>query len=119
MFRSILTTALRNIVRNRSFSLINMVGLSISMSLGLLIILIVKEQYTYDNFHHEPDRIYRVNTRALRVGGGSEDYASAPLPLGRVLKEEYAFAEHVVAVNRSLRGDAVYGSINVPLYGLF
>lgn len=119
MLRSILTTALRNIVRNRSFSIINMIGLSISMSLGLLIILIVKEQYTYDNFHRDPSRIYRINTRALRVGGGSEDYASTPLPISRILKEEHTFAESVVAVNRSLRGDAVYGNVNVPLYGLF
>lgn len=119
MFRSILTTALRNILRNRSFSIINMVGLSVSMSLALLVILIIREQYTYDNFHRDSDRIYRVNTRALRVEGGSEDYASAPLPVARVLRDEYTFAEEVVALNRRFGGDVTYGNVNVPVSGLF
>src|SRR5262245_28817365 len=119
MFKSILNSALRNIVRNRSFSFINMIGLSVSMSLALLVILLIREQFSYDNFHRDADRIYRVNTRAIRVSGGAEDYASAPLPLGRVLKEDYAFAEEVVRVNRRFNGDAVFANVNVPVEGLF
>ena len=118
MLKSILTTALRNIFRNKSFSIINLVGLSVSMSLSMLIILIVKEQLTFDNFHQDGDRIYRVNTNAIRVEGGSEPYASSPLPLGDVLKEEYSFAETVVSINRRLNGDATYGNVNVPVRGL-
>jgi len=53
------------------------------MSLGMLIIIIVKESYTFDSFHQDRERIFRVNTRAIRVEGGSEEYASAPLPIGR------------------------------------
>jgi putative ABC transport system permease protein len=118
MFKSILTTALRNIFRNKSFSIINLIGLSVSMSLSMLIILIVKEQLTFDNFHQDGDRIYRVNTNAIRVEGGREPYASSPLPLGQVLKEEYSFAETVVSINRRLNGDATYGNVNVPMSGL-
>ena len=118
MFKSIITTAFRNILRNKAFSIINLIGLSVSMSLAMLIILIVKEQMTFDNFHTDRDRIYRVSTKALRVEGGSEDYASAPLPLGQVLKEEYTFAENVVTINRRLNGDALYGNVNVPVSGL-
>lgn len=118
MLKSIFTTALRNILRNRSFSLINLVGLSVSMSLGLLVILVITEQFTFDNFHRDGNRIYRVNTSALRTEGGSEPYASAPLPVGRVLKDEYTFAEQVVRINRQLRGDAIWGSVNVPVTGL-
>ena len=106
MLKSILTTALRNIIRNKSFSIINLIGLSVSMSLGMLIILIVKEQLTFDNFHQDSDRIYRVNTMALRVDGGREPYASAPLPIGRALKEDYPFTENVVSISRRLSGDA-------------
>lgn len=86
MLRSIVTTAVRNIMRSKSFSLINLIGLSVSMSLCMLVINIVKEQFTYDNFHADADRIYRVNTRALRVEGGAEEYASAPLPLATALQ---------------------------------
>lgn len=118
MLKSILTTALRNIFRNKAFSIINLIGLSVSMSLSMLIILIVKEQLTFDNFHQDRARIYRVNTNAVRLEGGSEPYASSPLPLGQVLKEEYSFAENVVSINRRLSGDATYGNINVPVRGL-
>jgi len=118
MLKSIIVTALRNLTRNRTFSLINLIGLSVSMSLGLLIILIIREQYAYDNFHRDTDRIYRVNTKALREHG-SEDYASAPLPIATALKDEYTIAEEVVRINRRLNGDAVYGNVDVPLRGLF
>jgi putative ABC transport system permease protein len=119
MLKSILTTAIRNLFRNRSFSIINLAGLSVSMSLGLLIIMVISEQFTYDNFHSDADRIYRVNTMALRTGGGTEPYASTPLPIGRVIKDEYTFAEEVVTMNRRLRGDLVHGNVNVPINGLF
>ncbi|HYC84579.1 MAG TPA: ABC transporter permease [Chryseosolibacter sp.] len=118
MLKSIIVTAIRNLVRNRSFSLINLVGLSVSMSLGLLIILIIREQYTYDNFHQDTDRIYRVNTRAIREGG-TEDYASTALPIGTALKEEYTFVEELVRINARLNTDAVYKNVNVPLEGFF
>jgi putative ABC transport system permease protein len=118
MLKSIFTTAIRNIFRNRSFSIINLIGLSVSMSLALLVIVLIREQYTYDNFHRDADRIYRVNTRAIRVSGGEEDYASVPYAMGQALKEDYTFTDEVVRVNRNLNGDAVYGKVNVPLRGL-
>jgi putative ABC transport system permease protein len=89
------------------------------MSLAMLIILIVKEQYTFDNFHHDSEQIYRVNTRALRADGGDEPYASVPLPIGAALKENYTFAESVVRINRDFNGDVTYGNVNVPVQGLF
>jgi putative ABC transport system permease protein len=118
MFKSIIVTALRNLMRNRSFSLINLIGLSVSMSLGLLIILIVREQFTYDNFHRDTERIYRVNTKALREGG-SEDYASTPLPIATALEDEYSLTEDVVRINARLNGDAIYGNVNVRIEGFF
>lgn len=118
MLKNIFTTALRNILRNRTFSLINLIGLSVSMSLGMLIILIVKEQYTFDNFHSDADRIYRVNTRAFKVEGYSWDFASAPLPLGNALRDNYTFTEDVVRVNRYFNGEASHENVTVPLNGL-
>ena len=119
MIKNYIKIAIRNIWANKTFSFINIVGLSVSMSLGLLIILIVKEQYSFDNFHKDADRIYRVDTRALRVGGGSEDYATVPTPLATVLKENYSFTEDIVRLNRRLNQDIVFENIRVPVSGLF
>ncbi len=52
MIKNIFTSSLRNILRNPSFSLINLIGLSVSMSLGMLIILVVKEQNKFDNWNN-------------------------------------------------------------------
>lgn len=119
MLKSIFITAFRNIYRNRVFSLINFIGLSVSMSLSMLIILIAREQYSTDNFHQDAERIFRVNTMALRVDGDREPYASTPFPLGTEIKTNHTFAEEVVKLNSSLNGDITYGNVNVPLRGLF
>jgi putative ABC transport system permease protein len=118
MLKSILTTALRNITRQASFSFINLTGLSVGMSLALLIITIVRDQYTFDNFHKDRDKIYRVNTMALRVNGGSEPYASTPLPLAKAISDDYTFADKIVRFDRWFRGDASHGNVNVPLKGM-
>lgn len=119
MFKSILRTAIRNIIRNRTFSVLNFAGLAVAMSLSLLVIVIIRESFTFDTFHDDADRIYRVNTLAMRVSGDSEPYASTPFPIGTAIADDYAFAEKVVRINTSLRGDATYGNVNVPVDGLF
>ncbi|MGE0590733.1 MAG: ABC transporter permease [Cyclobacteriaceae bacterium] len=119
MIKSILIASLRNLIRNRTFSLINLIGLSISMSLSLLIIIMVREQYTFDNFHEDSELIYRVNTRALRKSGEPEPYASSPMPLGAALKENYTFVDEVVSLNSRLRGDVKYEMTTIPASGFF
>ncbi len=119
MIKSIFLTAIRNISRNPLFSFINIFGLSVSMSLGLLIIIIVKDQYSYDKFHQDANRIFRINTGAIREGGGRENYATTPFALGTALKEGYSFSENVVRINRNLNGDVEYEKITVPVHGFF
>ncbi len=119
MLKSIFLTSIRNMLRNPLFSFINMFGLAVSMSLGLLIILIIKDQYTFDNFHKDAERIFRVNTKAIRTEGGSENYASSPFVMGTTLKEGYSFAENVVRIYSQLNGDAEYNKVTVPVHGYF
>ncbi len=119
MIKNILLTSIRNFIRNPIFSLINVFGLAVSMSLGLLIILIIREQYAFDNFHKDAERIYRINTRAIRIDGGSDSYASTPLALGSAVKDGYSFAESVVRINNQLNGDATFNNVTVPVYGFF
>jgi putative ABC transport system permease protein len=118
MLKSILNTSLRNLFRHRAFSLINLTGLAIGMSLGMMILLIVKEQYSFDNFHADIDKVYRVNTVAIR-DGYDEPYASSPLPLAEAISSEYSFTDDVVSLNRMSTNDLVYGNINVPVSGFW
>ena len=60
MFRNYLKIALRNIKRHAGYSLINVVGLAIGMSCCILILLWVQDELSYDRYHENANRIYRV-----------------------------------------------------------
>ncbi|MCK6617196.1 MAG: ABC transporter permease [Cyclobacteriaceae bacterium] len=119
MLKNIIITSLRNFFRNKSFSLINLIGLSVSMSLGMLIIMIIQDQLSFDSFHKDSDRVYRINTQLLHPDWGNIDFASTPLPLGEVLKNDYSLTENTVRINSELYGDVTYKNITVPVRGLF
>ena len=60
MFRNYLTVAFRNLVRNKVYSAINIFGLSVGIAFCILVFLFVQNEWTYDRFHRDVDRIYRV-----------------------------------------------------------
>lgn len=63
MFRNYLKTALRNLVRNKSFSAINLSGLALGMACSLLILMWVHDEYSMNAFHENGDRLYSVYER--------------------------------------------------------
>lgn len=65
MFRNYLTIALRNIARNRVFAIINIVGLSIGLACCLLIFLYAKDELSFDRFHANKDRLYRITRHVI------------------------------------------------------
>jgi len=68
MFSNYLKIALRNIKRQKVYSFINISGLAIGMTCTILILLYVQYELSYDKFHENADRIYRVIQRADRSG---------------------------------------------------
>ena len=62
MFRQYIKTALRNIGKNKGFSLINMLGLSLGLASMMTLTMLVYQYYTTDNFHENKDRIYYLKT---------------------------------------------------------
>ena len=60
MFKNYFNIAVRNLKRNKIFSLINIAGLAIGISASLVIYLIVQHEFSFDKFHKDGDRIYRV-----------------------------------------------------------
>ncbi len=65
MLQIILKTAWRSALRQKQFSLLNVLGLSIGITTCLLIGLYVKYELSYDNFHDQSDRIYRINQSSI------------------------------------------------------
>ncbi len=116
MLKNYLKVALRNILKHRLFSVINILGLSVSMATCLLIILLVYSQKTMDGFHEKRDRIVRVLSLE-----DSRSFASTPLPLGEMLSENYPhLVEDAVQIKSSfVGGDIIYGENRIPLAGRY
>ena len=70
MIKNYFKTALRNLSRNKVYSLINIAGLSIGLACAMLIILYVKDEVSYDRFHSNVGNIHRIVTQALDKNGG-------------------------------------------------
>jgi len=94
MFRNYLKVAFRNFRRQKLYSFITIIGLSIGMTCCLLIMLYVKQELSYDSFYPESDRVYRVAHEVIRPQGRTQD-AATPAPLAPALKEEYPEIEHI------------------------
>jgi putative ABC transport system permease protein len=79
MFKNYLKIALRNIIRHKGHSFINIAGLAIGMAVCILILLWVQHELSYDKFHEKADNIYRVIQERSPV---------TPTPLAPTLKKE-------------------------------
>lgn len=87
MLKNYLTIAFRNLSRHRSQFLINLTGLIIGFSAFLVISLVLQYEESYDNFHHDANRIFRVYRESK--SNYKDIGAGIPFPVSAVLKNEY------------------------------
>jgi len=97
MFRNYLNVALRNIVKQKIYSLITVIGLVIGISCCLLILLYIKQEFSYDRFYPNADKIYRIGHELIRPQRTSIS-ASTPTPVAPALKQEYPEIEHITRI---------------------
>lgn len=69
MIRNYFKTAIRNLLRNKVYSFINIAGLSLGLTCAMLIILYVKDEVSYDRFHKNVDQIYRIGFQEINPDG--------------------------------------------------
>lgn len=93
MFKNYIKIAWRNLVKRKVFATINIVGLAIGFGSSILIYLFITYNFSFDNFHANSDRIYRLNTEENR--GEIEYEASVPPGFAKVFREEYDYTEQV------------------------
>jgi len=118
MLKNYLLTAFRSVLKYKGFSLINILGLSLSMSVCMVIIVVIIDQYSYDRRHTKGDWIYRVQ-QVDSLDFTNLKVASNPYPLGIELRDNYAIAEEVVILNNNFRGDGLYNDTRLELNGMF
>ena len=88
MFKSYIKIALRSLLKNKVYSLINILGLAIGLATSLLILLYIFNEWNYDKFHTKADQLFRV-VQTLESQDEQEEQASTPFLLAPVLQSEF------------------------------
>jgi putative ABC transport system permease protein len=119
MIGSYLKTSGRSLVRNKLFSIINIVGLSIGLSVGLLVIALIHDLLSYDRFHQNRDRIYRITTTQQTRDGNTNELASTSVKIGKFSSQKLAGVDDVAMLRRGFSGDVTVGHTTLPINGLW
>ncbi|MFC2161663.1 ABC transporter permease [Acidobacteriota bacterium] len=101
MFKNYLKIAWRNMKRHKAFSLINITGLALGMTCCMLILLWVQDELSFDRFHRNGDRVYRI-IQDINFSDHTTSWAINQGPLGPSLKND--FPEIVDFSRRTGRG---------------
>jgi len=98
MFKNFFKIAYRNLLRNKGFSAINIIGLAIGMASAMLILLWIRNEVSYDQFHEKKDRIYEAWNRA-EFSGELQCWNTTPKVLARTLERDLPEVEQAARVD--------------------
>jgi len=108
MLKNYIKTAIRNLRRNKLYSILNIAGLAIGITCCMLILLYVQDELSYDRFHEKAERIYRATTHFV-LKDRIMNFASTAHVQGPMFKEAYPEVENYVRFNN-------YGSRRMVRY---
>ena len=101
MISHYLTIALRAFARSKSYTALNIAGLTLGITCALTILLYVYDELTYDNNHHNAESIYRLNSGwRSTTDGTSNMYAATGYVVGDVLLKEFPQVEKITRLRR-------------------
>ncbi|NCU04945.1 MAG: FtsX-like permease family protein [Chitinophagaceae bacterium] len=100
MFTNYIKIAWRNLLKNKTFSLINIIGLASGLACFILIALYITDEISYDRYHEKANRIYRVHSD-IRFGGTDMSLAVSSDPMGATLKKDYPQVEQFARIYAS------------------
>src|SRR5258706_11920811 len=107
MIKNYFKIAWRNLVKNKAFSFINILGLSIGISVCFIIMLYVQDELSYDRFNVKADRTYRIAFKAS-INGGKILEANVMPPVAAALKNEYPEVEEATRLNKNGQTKVIY-----------
>ena len=98
MIKNLITVALRNFRKDKWYSLLNVIGLTIGISFSLFLIFYVNDELSYDHYNEKADRIYRVNSY-IQEKDKNTDWTITQFPLAPTLKKDYPEVEEAIRLN--------------------
>lgn len=96
MLKSFFATAFRNLLKNKSFSIINILGLSIGMASATLLLLLIVKEVSFDKFHSKKDRLYQIYVQ----GANLETTNSSPAVLTPYVQANFPKIEEIARTNQ-------------------
>lgn len=96
MLKNLLRVALRNLKRDKWYSLLNILGLTIGITFGLLLIFYIKDELSFDRYNVKLGRIFRITSFIKEPEKDTLRWTSTQNPLGPTLKREYPEVEEAV-----------------------
>ena len=115
MIKNYFLVAFRNLKRNKTFSLINIGGLAIGLAACWMITLYVANESSYDNYHTNAGRIFRVVQHG-EWKGGDFHLAVTPPPMAAALKNEFPEIEQTTRFNTEGGGTIIYNNQRLQVY---
>ncbi len=99
MIRNYFKTAFRSFIRNRNYTIINIAGMAVGIAVCLVIFVIIQFHTSYDNFHANKDRVFRVVSTYQSASSGNLTYSrDVPFPLPEGIKTTFPDLEQVAPV---------------------
>ena len=99
MLKNYFKIAFRNLVRNRNYTIINISGLAVGISVCVMIFIIIQFQSVFDNFHSKKGRLYRVLTEYHHADSKEIFYGKGvPFPMPDGLRTEFPQIEKIATI---------------------
>ena len=109
MFNNYLKIILRNLLKNNAYSFINIIGLALGMACSMFIFMYVSHELSYDTYHSNADRIYRVTQKSNLPNGYNLHFARCSVDWINELPKAYPEIETLIRFQRSRITDIKIG----------
>jgi putative ABC transport system permease protein len=108
MIKNLLKTALRHLLKHPGYSLLNILGLTLGIASALFLIIYVADEISYDRYHKNADRIYRVSSTITETDD-QFTWIVAQIPFGPQVVQEYPEVQSFVRFFNMPRALYKYG----------
>ena len=102
MFRNLLKISIRNIIKDKTYSIINILGLTIGITCSLFLMMYILHELSYDRYHKNADNIYRIISN-IKEPDNAFTWTVVQTPLADELRENYPEVKNVVRFIRTDR----------------
>ncbi|HEY5823645.1 MAG TPA: ABC transporter permease [Cyclobacteriaceae bacterium] len=106
MLKNYFKVALRSLAKQKAYSFINILGLSVGLASCLLIVMFVTDEFSYDKFHDKADRIYKIALER-KYPNHSTYYSIIPHSYGDAIMRDYPEVEQVVRMGGPINNQVV------------